>query len=226
MKYLVIVPAYNESQVIFRTLTNLKQTLKKSPKFDIVVVDDGSTDSTYKEAKKAKVTVLQHKLNRGLGGALSTGLEYAKRNHYNLAITFDADGQHDPKDIIRAIRPIEKNQADVVIGTRTRGKGHMPIDRSILNWSSNIFTWVLFGVWTTDSQSGFRAFSKNALQLIQIKTQQMEVSSEFFAEIKRNNLRLIEVPIKVIYTKYSRAKGQTNMNALNVFVKLLLRLAR
>ncbi len=227
MNHLIIVPAYNEGKVIFATLTNLKNTLKHSGNFDIVVVDDGSVDNTYQEVQKARVVALQHKLNRGLGGALSTGLEYAKRGGYDIAVTFDADGQHSPTDIAKAIAPLKKNKADVVIGTRTLSKkGQMPFDRQIISWISNAITWILFGIWTTDSQSGFRAFSKKALQLIEIKTQQMEVSSEFFAEIKRHNLRLAEVPITVIYTSYSRNKGQSNLNAFNILGKLLLRLFR
>lgn len=227
MKQLIIVPAFNESAVIQQTLTDLKQVLKAKSEFDIVVIDDGSTDATASKARKANVIVLRHRLNRGLGGALSTGLEFAKRNNYDLAITFDADGQHDPNDILKAIQPIKAHQADVVIGTRTRSKaGHMPFDRVIINHISNLVTWILFGVWTSDSQSGFRAFSKKALQHIEVKTQNMEVSSELFAEIKKHHLKWTEVPINVIYTNYSRSKGQTNLNALNVLVKLLLRLAR
>lgn len=223
MKQLIIVPAFNEAPVIFATLTNLQRTVSG---FDIIVVDDGSTDATAHQARRAKVKVLHHALNRGLGGALGTGLEFAKRRNYDLAVTFDADGQHDPRDILTAIRPILTGSADVVIGSRTRGHGHMPLDRQLLNWLGNVLTWLMFGIWTSDSQSGFRAFSKPAIQTIEVKTEGMEVSSEFFAEVKRHKLKVTEVPIKVIYTDYSRAKGQSNLNAVNVLVKLLLRLVR
>lgn len=225
MKRLVIIPAYNEARVIFHTLTELKKTLRPHGRFDILVIDDGSKDATSSQARRAKVTVVRHQLNRGLGGALGTGLAYARLHCYDLAVTFDADGQHDPKDILKAVKPIETGQADVVVGTRTR-LGHMPADRWFLNWLSNLITFLFFGVWTTDSQSGFRAFSQKALQLIEVKTQRMEVSSEFFAETKKHHLRLTEVPIRVIYTKYSRGKGQTNLNAVNILYKLLLRLFR
>lgn len=227
MKYLVIVPAFNEAPIIYQTLVGLKKTVQSTGKFDIIVIDDGSTDETRSEAKKAGITVVRHRLNRGLGGALSTGIEFAKRHEYDLAVTFDADGQHNPADVLKAIKPIEEGRADVVIGSRTTSqKGRMPWDRVLLNWGSNLLTWVLFGVWTTDSQSGFRAFSKHALQVIELKTERMEVSSEFFAEIKKHHLKVMEIPITVIYTDYSRKKGQDNLNALNVFAKLLLRLAR
>lgn len=227
MKRLIIVPAFNEAPIIFKTLTQLKQVLKKVAQFDIVVIDDGSSDNTLAETKRAQVKVIRHKLNRGLGGALGTGLTYAKNNNYDLAITFDADGQHDPKDIAKAMKPIEQNQADLVIGSRTKSKqGQMPIDRTIINWASNIVTLILFGFWTSDSQSGFRAFSKKALNCIEIKTERMEVSSEIFSEVKKHHLKVTEVPIRIIYTPYSRSKGQDNLNALAVLYKLLLRLVR
>jgi len=227
MKRLVIVPAFNEAKVIFATLTELKKALKSHGKFDILVIDDGSKDNTGVQAQKAKVKVISHSLNRGLGGALGTGLEYAKRNHYDLCVTFDADGQHHPLDLLKLIKPIENKQADIVIGTRTLSKtGHMPLDRKIINWASNLATFLFFGIWTSDSQSGFRAFSKKAIDLIQIKTERMEVSSEIFSEVKRHKLKFTEIPIKVIYTQYSRAKGQKSLNAFRVLYKLLLRLAR
>lgn len=227
MKRLVIVPAYNEGQVIFGTLKDLKEALRKEGAFDIVVIDDGSRDNTSEQAKRVGVTVLRHRLNRGLGGALGTGLLYAKREGYDLAVTFDADGQHDPGDIRKAVEPIETGKADIVIGSRIQSqRGTMPWDRKLIIWASNLVTFILFGVWTSDSQSGFRAFSKKAINAIEIKTERMEVSSEIFSEARRHGLKVREVPIRVIYTPYSRRKGQTNLNALNVLFKLLVRLAR
>ncbi|NMC36422.1 glycosyltransferase family 2 protein [Candidatus Beckwithbacteria bacterium] len=224
----IILPAYNEAPVIVQVLNSLKkycQTLKQYV-IEIVVVNDGSKDQTAKLAQKSQVTVLSHILNRGLGAALATGLSYAKLHNFDIALTMDSDGQHDPRDIEKAIKPIVKNQADVVIGTRYHDLKKVPIDRQFIMHTGSLLTWLFFGVWTTDSQSGFRVFSKKALQIIRLKTQGMEVSSEFFAEIKRHNLKLKEVPIRVIYTKYSRAKGQSNLNSVNVGLKLLLRLFR
>jgi hypothetical protein len=121
-----------------------------------------------------------------------------------------------------------QNQAfDLVIGSRMlQGVLEMPSDRRLLNSLANALTFVLFGVTTTDSQSGFRAFNRKAIQAIALKTQRMEVSSEIFAEIKRLNLRFSEVPISVIYTDYSRQKGQQNSNKWSVGYKLMLRLFR
>jgi glycosyltransferase involved in cell wall biosynthesis len=227
MKTIVIVPAYNEAPVIAIVLEGLKRELLKIGDFEIVVVDDGSTDRTFEIAKRSGATTLKHPINRGLGGTLGTGFAYAKREKADLVVTFDGDGQHDPNDIHNLIGPIQRREADVVIGSRTmRGWGQIPLDRRPVVYLSNLVTKMLFGISTTDSQSGFRAFSKQAVKKISIKTQEMEVSSELFAEINRLNLKLVEVPVRVHYTRYSREKGQTNLNAFSVLLRLLLRLGR
>jgi len=102
----------------------------------------------------------------------------------------------------------------------------MPLDRLIISHLSNLLTFLFYGVWSTDSQSGLRAFNKKAIKCITIKTDRMEVSSELLKEIKKNKLRFKEIPIKPIYTEYSRQSGQSNLNSLNVAVKMLLRLFR
>ncbi len=227
MTLLVIVPAFNEAVVIGKVLRDLQKEVKKLGEYEIVVVDDGSLDGTAREARKAGARVLTHLINRGLGGALSTGLAYAKQEDCDIAVTFDADGQHDPKDVKKVIRPIQKHKADVVIGSRIlRSKNLIPWDRRLILLGSNIITRLLFKVTTTDSQSGFRAFSKKAVQNIELKTQEMEVSSEFFSEVNRLGLKLTEVPIHVVYTPYSRRKGQSNLNAFEILGRLLLRLSR
>lgn len=225
---LIILPAYNEASMIGSVLKELNAHISTLDNVNasIIVVDDGSCDGTVEVVKSLKIKLLRHVINRGLGGALATGLEYAKRNNYDIALTMDSDGQHDIEDIIPGIKPILIDKADVVIGSRMLGQKGMPWDRVIINNISNIITWLLFKQWTTDSQSGFRVFNKKALQKIQLKTQGMEVSSEFFTEIKRHKLQFVEVPIKVKYTEYSRQKGQTNLNSVRIGWKLLLRLFR
>jgi UDP-N-acetylglucosamine---dolichyl-phosphate N-acetylglucosaminyltransferase len=227
-KLLIILPAYNEASIIAKVLQKIKKEASKihNIRFKIVVVDDGSRDDTSKIAKKEKVLVLRHFLNRGLGAALKTGLTYAKKHDFDFALTMDSDGQHEPKDIKKALMLLLKNQADVVIGSRMLGQHGMPLDRKIINFLSSLVTYFFFQIWTTDSQSGFRAFNQRALKLIKLKTQGMEVSSEFFSEIKINNLYLKEIPIKVIYSKYSKAKGQSNLNSLPIITKLFYRVFR
>lgn len=227
MKTLVCIPAYNEAQVIAQTLRDVKKQLKKHSNTDLIVVDDGSSDQTSQIVTKAKVKLLRHIVNRGLGGAIGTGLAYARQNHYDCFVTIDADGQHDPRDIAAVTQPVRTHKADVVIGTRTQSKhGQIPTDRKIIIALSNLLTLFLFGIFTSDSLSGFRAFNKKAIHSIRLITDRMEVSNEFFSEIKRANLKLIEVPIKIIYTPYSRAKGQSNANSIHVIFKLFLRLFR
>jgi hypothetical protein len=143
--------------------------------------------------------------------------------HATIVVTLDADGQHEPQDIPRLIEPILAKKADVVIGSRLINPEGMPLDRRILNWAANLFTLILFGVWTTDSQSGLRALSRNALEQIEIRTSRMEVSSEIIAETGRLRLPFVEIPIRSIYTEYSRRKGQSNLNSVSVFAKLLIR---
>jgi len=222
LKLYILVPAYNEERVLRKVLNGLKLQKLQNTKKEIIVINDGSADKTEEVAKKCKVTVLSHPINRGLGGALGTGLEYARVKNADIVITFDADGQHDPKDLKRLIEPILNNKADFVIGSRLLKNSKMPIDRKLINLVANIINYFLWSIWITDSQSGLRALSKNALKKIEIKMNKMEVASEFFKEIKKNCLRVKEIPIKAIYTNYSKAKGQKNTNALNILVKLLL----
>lgn len=222
MKLVIIVPAFNEEEMIGQVIDQLVQKKPKNMDAEIVVVNDGSWDKTGSEAKKRKVTVISHLINRGLGGALGTGLAYARKVRADLAVTFDADGQHNPDDVEKVLKPLIEKKADVVIGSRLIGKSHMPSDRKILNYIANITNFLLWGVWVTDSQSGLRGFAKSAIEKIEIKMNRMEVSSEFLKEAGRHNLSIEEVPIKATYTRYSLGKGQKDMNAVNIFIKLLL----
>jgi len=228
-KIAIILPAFNEGRVIKNTLKDLKEELSKDKtnSYKLIVINDGSTDLTKKLSIKNSDIVLTHRINRGLGAALATGLEYVKRSRsFNYAITFDSDGQHNPKDIKKAVLAL-KNGYDVVIGSRFLSKDQeFPKLRKIILQISNIITYIFFQVWTTDSQSGFRGFNKKAIETIKIRTNKMEVSSEFFAEIKKNHLKLKEIPIKVKYTKYSLSKGQSNLNGVKVLIKLLYQLAK
>lgn len=218
-KVFIVVPAYNEEKTIAGVLKGLKNAGFR----DIVVVDDGSIDKTYNLAKKESVMLYRHVLNRGLGGALGTGIKAALANNADIIVTFDSDGQHNPLDIKNVIKPITKKKADVVIGSRLLEPKGMPWYRVVGNKIGNLVTFVLFRVKVSDSQSGLRAFSRKAAEKIEIKTNRMEVSSEIIAEIKKKKLKLKEVPINVIYTKYSLSKGQGFFVGLKTLFKLILR---
>lgn len=221
-KLLIIVPAYNEAKVIADTLKELRGTLSDSAiKADILVVDDGSTDGTGEAALPQCSYLLTHQQNCGLGAALGTGIEFARRRGYEYCVTFDSDGQHDGCDIGKALAKLERGH-DVVIGSRFIGShSGMPKLRRLILSLGNLITFIFFGIWTSDSQSGFRAFSRRAISSINIKSNRMEVSSEVFGEINRLGLKFCEIPIHIRYTDYSLSKGQTNLHGAGVLVKLL-----
>lgn len=225
MKLLIGIPAYNEGKIIGRLIKSIPDKINNFSQVDILVVDDGSKDDTPDKAGYRPV-VVKHLLNRGLGGALKTIFEFARSYHYNYLITFDSDGQHNTCDIEKLADFIIKNNFDVVIGSRWKDKYHVPKSRYILNYMANIFTYILFGVKTSDSQSGLRIFNKKSIDSIQIQSDGMEVSSEIFREIYRHRLSYGEIPIQPVYTKYSMKKGQKISNAPDVFFQLLLRLLR
>lgn len=217
MKIIAVIPAYNESKTISDVLTRTRAFVD-----GIIVVDDGSTDRTGKIARVHGVTVVRHVINRGLGAAIGTGFEMAKRMGAEIVITLDADGQHDPAQIPKLLEAINHG-ADVVIGSRMLSRAGMPWERVFANTLGNLVTFFLFGAWVSDSQSGFRAFNAYALRNIEIRTNRMEVSSELIAEAKRNKLSLVEVPVKAIYTPYSLSKGQNFFVGLKTLIKLVLR---
>ncbi|AEH06383.1 glycosyltransferase family 2 protein [Methanothermococcus okinawensis] len=219
----VVIPAYNEEKMIGNTLKKLKSEGYKN----IIVVDDGSKDNTYNIAKEEGVIVCRHIINRGLGGALGTGLKCALEYNPKVIVTFDADGQHDPKDIEKVAKPILDENYDVVIGSRLMDENelrNMPKIKRIGNLGLNFLTYLMGGHFVTDSQSGLRAFSTNAAKTIikQLKSNKYEVSSEFIVLIKRNNLKFKEVPIKTIYTEYSMARGTNIITGFKILLKLII----
>ena len=211
MKIVVVIPAYNEEKIVGQVV---RAALKESSL--VIVVDDGSTDKTGQIAQEAGAKIYRHIINLGLGSTLATGLMAARKYHPEIVITMDADGQHRAEDIPLLIKPLEDLRADFVVGSRFLGKSFskrdesVPVIRWFYNWFANLFTLFLFGIKTTDSQSGLRAFNSLSLEKINLQSREMEVSSEFFKEIKNNHLRLAEVPIKGIYTEYSSSKPDTS----------------
>lgn len=223
MKVAIIIPAYNEEKTLEGVLKSLPKRFPKVDTLEVIVVSDGSRDKTAQIAAINKVTLIEHDLNRGLGSALGTGFTYVRRNNFDALITFDADGQHNSEDIWPVLRPIIYKKADVSIGSRLKNPKGMPWYRYLGVWGLNVITLMFFWVWSTDTQSGLRGFSKKAIEKIDIQSNRMEVSSEFFFEVGRKNLKLIEVPITSIYTEYSLAKGQRNINVFRIISKLIYR---
>ena len=219
----IVLPAYNEEKIIQNTLREIQSVGYKN----IIVVDDGSTDYTYERAKEIPgVVVLRHKLNRGKGAATKTGIEAAKLLDAGIIVTMDSDGQHDPKDIAQLIEPIEKNHCDVVLGTRLKNPKGMPWYKICANHIGNALTWYFYGLWVSDSQSGFRAYSRHASELINTKTDRYEYDSEVIREIYIYKLKYKEVPIEVRYTEYSMGKIQKQgfWNGLKTLYKMVFHL--
>ncbi len=218
MKVVAVIPAYNEESKIGGVV---KATLPFVS--EVLVIDDGSTDQSGQLAALAGARVYRHLTNCGLGAALGTALAAALDRGAEIIVTLDADGQHDPVEIPKLVRLLEDDLADVVLGSRLLDSRGMPWPRRLANQLGNLLTFIFFGLWVTDSQSGFRAFSRAAAAAIQIRSNRMEVSSEIVAEIRRLGLRLAEAPIRAIYTDYSLAKGQSFWVGLKTVYKLLWR---
>lgn len=222
MKLAIVIPAYNEQSTIGDVIRHILSVNFPDMEKEIIVVDDGSTDKTGEIARSNGAVVIRHLLNRGVGGALGTGVEAALRQGADIIMTCDADGQHSPDDIGKVVEPIRMGRVDVTIGSRLIETGEMPWTRRVANHIANFITLVLFGIRTTDSQSGLRAFSRSAAGRIRITTNAYGVCSEICGEIKRHHLRFSDVPIKAIYTEYSLSKGQGFRVGLKTLFQLLL----
>lgn len=216
----LVVPVYNEARVIKDVLGEIQQAGYRN----IIVVDDGSSDDTYLVANSVlDVLVLRHKINRGKGAAIKTGICAAELCGAEVVVTIDGDGQHDPHDVKRLVDPIIEDGYDVALGTRMLNSSGMPFLKIIANKVGNFCTLLLYGILVTDSQSGFRAYSKYAAKIIDTKADKYEYDSKVIREINHNRLRFIEIPIQVRYTEYSMAKKQKQglVNGLKTLVRMV-----
>ncbi len=221
MKLAIVIPAFNEELALKKVVLSLPKKIDGVKSIFSIVVDDGSSDSTFEIAKRCSTFAIRHVVNLGVGAATITGIEAAKKLKSDIVITIDADGQHNPKDIKKIIKPILEKKADFVIGTRMLDWRGMPPLKVIGNWFMNFLTFIIFNKWTSDSQSGMKAFSKKAMRKIDLRSIGYEICSETIGEIKRNKLKLVEIPIETIYSKYSKVKGQNWINGINIFTKML-----
>lgn len=220
METFVVIAARNEQQRIGLVLRGLKK--EGYPR--IVVVDDGSTDSTARIVRKHKAVLLQHVINRGQGAALRTGIEYALAHGADIIVTFDADGQHDPKEIKQMIEPIMDGEVEVTLGSRFLGTSpNIPWIKKLMLKGGVIFTYLVSGIKLTDAHNGFRAFSRNAAQLIEIKQDRMEHASEIVEEIYKKGISYKEVPVTIKYTVYSIKHGQSPFASFKIAFNLILR---
>ena len=216
----IIIPAYNEAAALPSTIAPLLEA-----GYTVVVVDDGSTDDTQHVLKGLRVIVLRHAVNLGQGAALQTGMDYAFHTGAEIAVHFDADGQHPADAIPRLIEPILRADADVVLGSRflrSEDAAQTPRGRRVVLRAGIVVSGVFTGMWLSDTHNGFRALSRRALGEIQLRENGFAHATEILAQIRRKKLRYVEVPGAIQYTDYSRKKGQSFWNSLNIVFDLLM----
>ncbi len=215
----VVVPAYNEEKTLGSVLEDLLRYFRRE---EIVVVNDGSRDKTREIAGSYGVHVLNHLVNRGLGGALGTGLAYSVRKGAELILTFDADGQHLISDALRVMKPVAEGRADFAVGSRLKGDvSQMPFVKRFGNFVLDTITAVFAKRYVSDSQSGLRCFNRRCASKIRITCDRYAVSSEIIIEAAKNNCRIVEVPIKAVYTEYSMRKGTNVLEGVKIALSLL-----
>ncbi len=221
MKVVAVMPAFREKTRIVAAISGIRPMVDQ-----IVVVDDGSEDGTYEEAMKSDAQVLKHSINRGQGAALKTGTMAALKLGADIVVHIDADGQQDPSAIAKLIAPIQEGKWDVVFGSRFLGVDPegMPFVRRVVLLLGKMFSHFVLGIprLMTDPQSGLRAMTAHAARQIDFKQDRMAHCSEILRLVTRSDLRWMEVPVRVSYTKETLAKGNQTSDAFKIVWHLLL----
>lgn len=220
MNTYIIIPAFNESSKLAAVLESLL-----SLNYHIIVIDDGSTDDTYRMAAAFPVLLIHHEFNLGQGAALETGMEAARRLNADFVIHFDADGQHDPSDIPQLMIPLQNGDADIVFGSRfleKRASG-LNLSKKLMLKTGRWINYLITSILLSDAHNGFRALNKKALNSIHFRQAGMAHASEILSEVRRNSLRYVEQPVHITYTDYSKRKGQTLFSSINILFHLLFK---
>ncbi|GAA1446636.1 glycosyltransferase family 2 protein [Leifsonia poae] len=215
-----MIPLYNEAPVVRAVVEEARKTFPK-----VVCVDDGSTDASVVEARAAGAVVVRHPVNLGQGASLRTGLDYALADpSADYFVTFDADGQHQVADAVAMVHMLDEQPLDIVVGSRFLDKRTKVafVKRVVLKLGV-VFERMSSGVQLTDAHNGLRAFNRHAAETVAITQNRMAHASEIVSEIGRNRLRWAEAPVHVVYTDYSRSKGQSVWNSVNILSDLFLK---
>ena len=190
-----LLPAYNEERFIGSVVLQAREYSD-----EVVVVDDGSTDRTAEIAEVAGATVVRLETNAGKASAVAAGFRYIQANCPGIVVCLDADAQHDPAEIPTMVEPIRRGDADVVIGSRFLGvHSDIPRWRRIGQFTLTTITNSLSGSFSSDSQSGFRAFGPEAVAVLDMKSRGLALESEMQFQFQDAGLRVTEVPIRVQY---------------------------
>lgn len=210
----LIVPCYNEGQVIQEVLASARETFP-----NIVAVNDGSRDNSAAQIRAAGAHLVDHPVNLGQGAAIQTGVEYARAQPgAQYFVTFDADGQHQVKDVVRMVERLRTEPVDIIVGTRFAGQ-----DNSQVPWIKRLVlkTVVMLSPRTkrlglSDAHNGLRAFNRKVAEEMNIRMNGMSHASEIVTMIDKQGWRVDEEPVDILYTEYSMSKGQSLINGVNI----------
>jgi glycosyltransferase involved in cell wall biosynthesis len=209
----VVVPVFNEASVVGDVIAGLRTEFS-----NVVGVDDGSHDGSADAILRNGAHLVRHPINLGQGAALETGMRYAlARPGASIFVTFDADGQHRVEDAVAMVDVLRSGEADVVLGSRfLRRAKNVPIAKRIVLRAAAAISPTSRKLHLTDAHNGLRVFGRKAATQIRIEQNGMAHASEIVATIARLSLRVVEFPMTVLYTEYSRAKGQSLANGINI----------
>lgn len=214
------MPLYNEASVVRAVVAEALQTFP-----NIVCVDDGSSDDSATEAELGGAVVVRHPINLGQGAALRTGLDFALQDeNAEYFVTFDSDGQHRVTDALSMVRRLDEEPLDIIVGSRfldDRTEAGR-LKKLVLKLAIQ-FERMSTGVRLTDAHNGLRALNRTAAVAIEIDQNRMAHASEIVAEIGRKKLRYAEQPVHVIYSDYSKSKGQSIWNSINILNDLFIK---
>jgi glycosyltransferase involved in cell wall biosynthesis len=216
----LVIPLFNEAAMIGDVVAHAIETFP-----NIVCIDDGSSDRSGQIAQSAGARVVRHPTNLGQGAALQTGFDYVRQDSAaRIVVTFDSDGQHRVEDAVALAARLRQGDLDVVLGSRFLDDRTSPglLKRLVLK-AAIVFTNLTTGLRLTDAHNGLRAFTVEALDKIRIRQNRMAHASEIVSQIGKAKLRYTELPVHIVYTDYSRSKGQSLWNSVNILVDLILR---
>ncbi len=215
----VVIPLYNEASVIAEVIAGLRESF-----VHIVCVDDGSTDGSAAIAEAAGARVLRHPLNLGQGAALQTGIAYVREQpSCRYIVTFDADGQHRVVDAVAMVELARNDDAAIVFGSRFLDDRTKPgaLKKLVLK-TAVVVTNLTTGLRLTDAHNGLRVIRVDAARGIHLQQDRMAHASEIVLQLRRTGLPWREFPVEVLYTDYSKAKGQSLLNSINILVDLIV----